>query len=675
MMNYFPHLPSAASINWPHTVAIFIRYAPLHYLTVPNPRFLTHDVIGLSLQGKHRQRHLPTALARRSRANNQTGQNGQNGQAAQAAQNGQNVQNGQNPAQGQRPARAVYGPQSALTDFLASHNISAAQIRSDADARRRQAAADDQDGDGDGDDNENQIGESSTAPVRSTTTQRRGRGRENDAPGEGAKRPKEVQKQIEKIKESKAFKKRKRRVDNSDDDEIARAIFEERAGPLPGQMENCEICDKRFTVTPYSVAGPNGGLLCPPCGREMAKERQGQPKKKPKKQTGVGGVGRRRAIQSRILDGDVGTKSLATLCVQTLAKNVDLADSLGDLPDHLIDKIARMFSKRRLLKPETLPLFVQPSTEMVHIYDGAKLGEQDFISIFQVAQQLRHLKIRCGIQFKDEVMDYLLSRDTSLESFYLHGANLLSEEKWHQYFEAKGEGLKGLQVYYTDNHFGDDSITMLEKHCPNLKRLKIENNQKLGEDGVKKIGDLAALEHIGLQLQKIVPTGSYTHFISKIGKKLQTLSLKVVPEVNDELLRAIGQHCRSLTKLRITDSEFITDNGFVTLFTDEGFKALMAHSGQKLRYLNVHACRHISREAFEEVFHKDAHYPELKELEISFCEEVTDFILGSIFRACPNIREVNVFGCMKVKEVRVPRGVILVGVPNAQGMIVEGSAY
>lgn len=468
-------------------------------------------------------------------------------------------------------------------------------------------------------------------------------------------------------------------------------------------MENCAHCGKRFTVTPYSLAAPEGGLLCAPCGKELAKERQGQPKKKVRKQ--VGGVGSRRAIQSRILDGDVGTKSLATLCVQTLAKNVDMADSLGDLPDHLVDKIARLFSKGRLLKPETLALFAQPTTETLHIYDGAKLGEQDFISAFQVAPNLRRFKARCAIQFKDGVMDYVLSRDTSLESFYLHGANLLSEKKWHEFFAQKGQGLKGLQVYYTDCHFGDESIVKLAEHCPNLVRLKIENNQKLTNEGVEAIGQLPSLEHVGLQLQNKTSSAAIVGFISKIGQNLKTLSLKVMPEVDDFVLKSIHDCCRSLSKLRITDSEKMTDRAFAELFTgwantplqfvdlqkcrhvdstqprrnddcvglcSEGFKALMAHSEPKLETLNVHACRHISREAFEEAFNDKAHYPELRELEISFCEEVTDFVLGCIFRACPKIKEVNVFGCMKVRDVRVPRGVILVGVPNAQGMITEG---
>ncbi|KAH7191939.1 uncharacterized protein B0J16DRAFT_332000 [Fusarium flagelliforme] len=627
-------------------------------------------------------------MARSTRSNNQAqDQNGQNG----------NAQNGQNGNQNQPARRAVYGPQSALTDFLASHNISAAQIRSTADARRRQAAQDSaQDVNGNG--------ESSAAGAALAGSP------DSNEDEAASKRKREVEKQeLAKIKKTKAFKRRKKNNDDQSDDDLAREIMnmDGYAGPMPGQMENCEICEKRFTVTPYSVAGPNGGLLCAPCGREVAKERQGAVKKKPKKQApAVGGVGRRRAIQSRILDGDVGTKSLATLCVQTLAKNVELADSLGDLPDHLIDKIARMFSKRRLLKTETLPLFVQPTTENVQIYDGSKLTDNDYMSIFQIAPKLQHLKIRCGIQFKDEVMDYLLTRDTALETFYLHGANLLSEDKWHEFMQAKGQSLKGIQVYYTDNHFGDETIATMKDHCPNLKRLKIENNQKVTNDGVKAIADLSSLEHLGLQLQNKTRSDAYCKVIRSIGANLQTLSLKIVPSIDDAVLRAIHDNCRSLTKFRITDSEAMTDFGFAELFNNwanpplyyidlqkcrqvdarmprenpdsiglcsEGFKALMAHSGHKLQYLNIHACRHISREAFEEVFNEDARYPALKELEISFCEEVTDFILGSIFRACPNIRTVNVFGCMKVKSVRVPRGVILVGVPNAQGMVVEGS--
>ncbi|GFP55553.1 DNA repair protein rhp7 [Trichoderma asperellum] len=548
-----------------------------------------------------------------------------------------------------------------------SHNISAAQIRAEADRRREQAGETGETeetaeaGEAEATE-ENEVAETVEVSVTvEASSSGRGARSRNAAAEKKAKA-------LDKIKASKAFKKRKKGAEDDEyDDEIAQAIFEERSAPLPGQMENCEICGKRFTVTPYSVAGPDGGLLCAPCGREIAKEREGQPKKKARKQTG--GVGSRRTIQSRMLDGDVGTKSLATLCVQTLAKNVELAESLGDLPEHLIDKIARIFSKRRLLKPDTLPLFTQPTTEVLHIYDGAKLGHQEFISIFQVASNLKKFKVRCAVQFKDEVMDYLLSRDILLESFYLHGANLLSEDKWHEFLAAKGKSLKELQVYFTDRHFGDETLGLLKEYCPDLTRLKVCHNQKVTDQD----SSAEALRTC----------------ITQIGKDLRTLSFKIVPDADDSVLEAIHNTCRSLSKLRITESESMTDKGFAKLFTDwenppldfldlqkcrqldaahprenpdgiglcsEGFKALMNHSGHTLKNLNVHACRHISREAFEEVFDGKKQYPELRKLEISFCEEVTDFILGCIFRACPNIKEVNVFGCMKVKEGMITEG-------------------
>lgn len=509
---------------------------------------------------------------------------------------------------------------------------------------------------------------------------------------------------IDKIKKSKVFKKRKKDAVESDSDDLADAMFKERLAPLPGQMENCEICEKRFTVTPYSRAGPSGGLLCTKCGKDLAKD-DGASVKKKKKVTGQG-AGRRK-VQSRILDGtySVGAKSMMTLCIETLVRNIDLAVELGDLPTSLLDRIARQLAKRRLLTPQSLNLFLQPQHELVKIYDGANLKSDDYRRIFQQVNSLKYLKIRNAIQFKDDVMEYLSNRNTNLEGISIHGANLLAEETWRAYLEAKGEHLRSLQVYYTDRHFGDDLVASLHDLCPTLQRLKIYGNQKVTDKGVEHIARMEGLQHVSLDLRTFTTTEPYVKMINGVGKSLQTLSLKEVPDLDDRILDAIHTSCRSLTKLRITGSEVMTDAGFARLFKgwankpltfvdvrkcrhvdstnprenphqvgfcSEGFRALMEHSGQKLREINVHACRHISKETFEEVFSASREFPDLKKIEISFCEEVTDFIVGSIFRSCPNLRELNVFGCMKVKDVRVPRNKILVGVPNARGMIIEG---
>lgn len=203
----------------------------------------------------------------------------------------------------------------------------------------------------------------------------------------------EENKAIEKIKASKKLQKRKRDAE-SDEDDIMRALAQ-RSAPLPGQQENCENCGKRFTVTPYSRNGPKGGLLCSPCSKELDKKDEAERMKKPKRATG-GAIGVRRQQQSRILDGtySLGAKSLMTLCIETLAKNIDLAEDLGDLPSDIIDKIARRLSRLRLLDSRTLSLFLQPTAEQVSIYDGAKLNSNDYIRIFQAVPSLKRLRVR-----------------------------------------------------------------------------------------------------------------------------------------------------------------------------------------------------------------------------------------------------------------------------------------
>lgn len=149
----------------------------------------------------------------------------------------------------------------------------------------------------------------------------------NDAAPESSsaqakKRKREEEKAIEKIKKSKSFQKRRRsrkdgdKPDEEDDEletELARQMYT-KSKPLPGQRENCAICSKRFTVTNYTKAGPNGGLLCPTCAKSLDKDEE---KGKLMKKT-TGKSHKQRQMRSNLLDGMVqrGAKSLTQLCVQ-----------------------------------------------------------------------------------------------------------------------------------------------------------------------------------------------------------------------------------------------------------------------------------------------------------------------------------------------------------------------
>ncbi|KAH9904720.1 hypothetical protein F4778DRAFT_730483 [Xylariomycetidae sp. FL2044] len=608
-----------------------------------------------------------------------------------------NNNNNNNP-NNNRSRRSIRGPQSALTHFLASHNISASSIRETA--RQRRAAADaaaaaaatsaDNPDAVDDEEEEEEAGPSAASAASSAREQKR----------------KRQSAAIEKIKKSKAKKRKRQNGDDSDSDDLADALLQGQSAPAPGQQANCDACNKRFTVTPYSRAGPNGGLLCGPCGKELAKDEADSRRQKKKAKPGPK-PGSRRNQQSRMLDGSYthGAKSLLTLCVETLAKNIHLADDLGDLPPYVINRISRELSKRRLFGTASLQLLLQAHAEEIKIYDAGLLGSDDFIRVFATMAKLKALMLRNAIQFKDHVMEYLIGRQINLESLYLHGANLVTEDCWKEYLKVKGSYLKELRVYFTDRHFTDDIVSELKTHCTSLTKLKICHNQEVSDEGIKTVAELPNLKYLGLDhLKKHTTTGAYIHVIEKIGSQLEAFSVQHGPDLDDSLLDALHDNCNSLKKLRVTGSELLTDAGFARLFKDwknpplsflnvssnrhvdsekpqeneqdvglcsDGFRALMNHSGRRLESLSIFACRHISREAFEEVFALGSEYPNMKNLEISFCN-VTDLIVGCIFRACPNLRKMSVFGCMKLRKVRVPRGKILVGMPNALGTEIEG---
>lgn len=184
------------------------------------------------------------------------------------------------------------------------------------------------------------------------------------------KRKRNQEDAIAKIKKGKAAKKNAKKKKDSDDDSEYDDVMDmyKKTKPLPGQLENCEVCGKRFTVTPYSKAGSDGGLLCAKCGKEMAKEAKATEKaSKPAVRKG------RRKIESNRLDGLTfrGAKTLQQLCIDTLAKYADDIEEFGEMPAPIMDKLSEIFSKKRAMKSNTFRLFLQPDLDVVAIHEAA----------------------------------------------------------------------------------------------------------------------------------------------------------------------------------------------------------------------------------------------------------------------------------------------------------------
>jgi len=472
-----------------------------------------------------------------------------------------------------------------------------------------------------------------------------------------------------KDKKMKAKGKRKSKNDGGDgddsddsdyDDDLGRDMYK-KSVKLPGQLENCEICDQRFTVTPYSKAGPDGGLLCTPCGKQLTAE-AGE-SSKPKKR--AGGSGRkRRKIESEKLDGRVpiGAKALAQLCIEKVVKHTEDIEDFGDLPQNLLERLSQIFTKKRVMKPKTLPLFLRPENNTVVSHDCAYLEHNNFVEMIAKTPNLQRLVLGNACQFKGKTMEYLTDKAEKLECLQLYAANLVFNAQWSAFFKIRGE---------------------------NLRTLKL----RLG----------GSLEHLSLQLSNPVSNEALIALLHEIGHPLQTLSLRSFSEADDSVLAVIKSCCNSLRKLRLTDNANFTDAGLAHLFTDwtnpplsyidftsvrdvdnsnadgpadrpmgvasTAFEAMMRHSGARLEHINVSSCRHISHETLATVFSGEIQYPELKEIDVSFVGSVDTMVLAGLFKAAPKLRRVVAFGCFAIEDLVVPAGVVVIGVPKAQDAI------
>ncbi|KAJ5732811.1 hypothetical protein N7493_004292 [Penicillium malachiteum] len=564
-----------------------------------------------------------------------------------------------------------------------SQNISAAQIRDDYERRVDEAArqAREEEEQAQDEDYQEEVAEPEPEP---------------ESPEQEARKRKREQ-AIEKLKNSKEFSRRKknRRLGDENDDELADEMLKEKNQPVPGQLAHCEICGKRFTVTAYSKTGPLGGLLCPDCSKKhTGKDKKDEPKKR--------GMGiNRRQNQSKILDGVVqlGARSLMEMCIKKIAENIDDVEGFGDLPPPVMRRLSQILSRNRAITPVILDLFLKPYARHLDIFDCAKLETKDFHKILATMQSLTRLDLRFVTQMKDDVFEYMIDREMKIQELHLDAPSLVTSACWQKVFASLGPHLKSLKLWNLEAGFDDETFEAVSKNCANLQRLKLKHLGHIGDQTMEAISTLKHLEHLSLHLSQELSPEPLLQIIAQLGSQLGSLSLEEFESADDRLVQHIHDHCRELFKLRISHNALITDKAMAGLFrgwsnpalrfvdfsslrdvdmdnhagpeepvglASNGFVALMAHSGRDITTLNVSSCRHITHAALEEVFAPDKQYPHLISLDVSLNERIDDFITHSIFRCCPALKKLVVFGCFKIRDIKIPRGVAVIGTVGAK---------
>ncbi|WWC94339.1 hypothetical protein V866_001181 [Kwoniella sp. B9012] len=456
-------------------------------------------------------------------------------------------------------------------------------------------------------------------------------------------------------------------------------------GPLKpvGSFMDCGECTKRFTVTVYTKEHPSipSTYLCVNCCYALGIDPFAKVKKAPQKKKVPG----KKEDRAKVVhyEQKKGVSALGDLCIQIIGKYIEDVEQLGDIGGINMDKVCKIISKSRRLTAETAQLFYSADREDLSMYDCTRLTPEAFITISKLCPKLQSLNLQlCGQLSTDAVTAWGKSLK-QLKRVELFGPFLVRKEGWLNLFKSVGKRLEGLLVTQSPR-IDLETIEVLVKSCPNLVELRLAEIGQLTDDCLAPLQSLKKLKTLDLSAPGSPLTDeAVIALLSKIGGNLETLDLTDNPDLTDEILPAITAHCPRLRRLSLRNVVELTDEGVSDFFAslkkqnrpglewidlekghdlkDSSLDALLAHSGTTVEKLNLLGWRDVSNDSLGGL----AQCKNLKELDLGWCRQVTDFTIKDILDGCNEIESIRVWGCNQLTDA-IPRkkGVQVIGVES-----------
>ncbi|KAK7208262.1 hypothetical protein BZA70DRAFT_273272 [Myxozyma melibiosi] len=551
----------------------------------------------------------------------------------------------------------VRGPNSALTEFLRERGIDALAIRQRYEEAQREQG---EGGQNDGAAQEGITEEDGVVTVSSATSSRNSR-RQSSEPAARVR--------------SRVSKKKKRDAEDEDDE----LILDRIARPKPGQIEFCAECNNRFTVTAYSKPARDGGegLLCHSCGSKYAQEEKKQ------KKTQISSRKKRKSVAAALLDKqDVMVPKLQDLCIKLIARYIDDVDMLGDIGEVNMDKIARILSRNRSLKDNTVRLFLVPSVKQLRFWDCSNLCSDSYKLIASFCPQLESLVLSMCGQMTDEVLDYFTEKLEHLHAIAFNGAFLIRNPCWINFFTKRGSQLTSVAISNT-LRFDRTALQALVDNCADtLEELSLSRVGNIFAADLPLLLKLTKLISLEISYMRDALTDDVIIDILKlIGPQLITLNLDDCDTLSDRvLLEGIRPYCGKLQNLSLGLGENFTNEALATLFRDweinnglinvslmrctkvgdEGVQALIEHSAKTLVILNINSVYSLTDSTFHLLATSECEF--LSQLDIGFVHCVGDKEVEMLSERCPSLQLIEAYGNIRITEVaKMKPGVRLIG--------------
>jgi DNA repair protein RAD7 len=467
-----------------------------------------------------------------------------------------------------------------------------------------------------------------------------------------------------------ATKKRKRKTDDtsSSDEEESDSDFTPSASNRKAvagraRIVFCSNCTSRFIRKT-----DENESICPKCLSG------------PSKKANVPAVRKKTlpAVKKHVHSNNV-VRSLQDICITVIADLIDEVESFGVISDDSFEKLAKIMSRNRRLNDQTSRLFMEPFRKQLSLYDCTNMTEDAFMMISQFCFQMQSLElIYCG-RITDKVIQAYQDRLHQLRSLELSGAFMITKQAWIAFFEAVGTRLECFGLRHSAR-FIKVCMEALAKFCPNLQKLKFGHLAHMDSEWLADIAKLKKLHTLELAWTSDgnhFKTEDVIHMLSQIGPQLKELSIKGGHQLSDAILNdGILKYCPHLKKLSLEQCDQLTSSAMVhfldnwegtsrlsyldisrcILFDDDVLKAVVRHTSDSLKHLNLHSLELLTPAGLECLAGNgdgSGSCKALTHLDCGFVRSMDDFVLHKLTQNCTALQDVQVWGCHLVSDKKL----------------------
>ncbi|KAF8685238.1 RNI-like protein [Rhizoctonia solani] len=491
----------------------------------------------------------------------------------------------------------------------------------------------------------------------------------------GKGKTQQSKKELEKAK-AKAKAKHDAKRQKQDDEEPSEDEYKAPSKGLPvvptslppiGSFEKCVVCGKSFTVTRYTMAAdPPPGFLCHTC----AKASGADPFKKAGAPRGRKPVAEKRKIVN-FEQKDV-FKSLATTCIEIIAKYIDDMEALGDIGHINMDKISKILAKQRSLTDSTSKLFYSVENTTLTLYDTSRLDPPAFHTLIALNPNLEQVRLDYCRGVDCTVLPTFATGLANLTHLDLYGAFLARAPAFIEFFTAIGSRLECFRLAHSPRLDLDCCQALVHNCADSLTDLRLSNVGKLNDSWLPLLHRCTSLKRLELSYpggDASLTSEPVVELLGAIGRGLEHLDLSGHPLLEDEvLINGVISHAPNLTSLAISSAPLLTDAGVAQFFAEYNQKAGLEYLEMKnnpllssdslrafldrstsiaIRQLVINGWRETEEEACKLI---PSSCPELRKLDIGFVRSVDDYLIKEVLEGCSKIEEISCFGCNRVTE-------------------------